>query len=172
MSINLQQKQQTIEEASCFVIGTTISSKALSAAEVVEAYKKQNDSVEKGFRFLKDPYLFTSSLFIKKPSRIMGLLMVMTLALLVYATSQRRLRAALQEAGETLPNQIRQESNRPTLRWIFQLLGGIEKVVFKVEDAIREVITGLTPLKQRILSYFGPTVQKIYEIHFQLARSG
>jgi hypothetical protein len=39
---------------------------------------------------LKDPLLFVSSLFVKKPSRIEGLLMVMTLALLVYSVTQRR----------------------------------------------------------------------------------
>ena len=99
----------------------------------------------------------------------MGLLMVMTLALLVYAIAQRRVRAALKEAGETLPNQIKKESDRPTLRWIFQLLGGIEKVVLKKNNDIRTVITGLTELKKRILSYFGSTVRKIYEIDFQPA---
>jgi transposase len=51
--------------------------------------------VEGGFRFLKDPLFFVSSLFVKKPTRIQGLLMVMTLALLVYAVAQRRLRQEL-----------------------------------------------------------------------------
>ena len=48
--------------------------------------------VEGGFRFLKDPLFFVSSLFVKKPCRIQGLLMVMTLALLVYSVAQRRMR--------------------------------------------------------------------------------
>jgi transposase len=90
------------------------------------AYKNQNNTVERGFRFLKDPLMFTSSLFVKKPERIMGLLMVMTLALLVYSIAQRRLHKVLKEVQETLPNQIRKETAKPTLRWIFQLLDGIE----------------------------------------------
>jgi transposase len=63
----------------------------LSDAEVISAYKGQSH-VEGGFRFLKDPLFFVSSLFVKKPNRIAGLLMVMTLALLVYSVAQRRLR--------------------------------------------------------------------------------
>ncbi len=75
----------------CFVLGTNIGTSELSDAEVIAAYKGQS-SVEGGFRFLKDPLFFVSSLFVKKPSRIEGLLMVMTLALLVYSVAQRRLR--------------------------------------------------------------------------------
>jgi transposase len=65
-------------------------------------------------RFLKDPLFFVSSLFVKKPTRMQGLLMVMTLALLVYSVAQRRLRQALPRQKESLPNQINQSSQRPT----------------------------------------------------------
>ena len=58
---------------------------------MIQAYKAQAHA-EGGFRFLKDPMVFVSSLFVKKPSRIQGLLLVMPLALLVYAVTQRRLR--------------------------------------------------------------------------------
>ena len=73
----LVENQPAIEErekqGSCYIIGTTVSKEELSDQQVVEAYKGQNSSVERGFRFLKDPLFFTSSLFIKKPERIMGL---------------------------------------------------------------------------------------------------
>jgi transposase len=75
----------------CFVLGTHIGTSALSDAEVMAAYTGQS-SVEGGCRFLKDPLFFVSSLFVTKPSRIEGLLMVMTLALLVYSVAQRRMR--------------------------------------------------------------------------------
>src|SRR6266545_4812440 len=67
----------------CFVVGTNIEASQLSDADIIQAYKGQAQA-EGGFRFLKDPLFFVSSLFVKKPSRIQGLLMVMTLALLVY----------------------------------------------------------------------------------------
>ncbi len=46
--------------------------------------KQEGRFVERGFRFLKDPIFFTSTLFLKKPERIEALLMVMTLSLLIY----------------------------------------------------------------------------------------
>ena len=61
----------------CFVLGTTIDTSELNATAVIAAYKRQS-RVEGGFRFLKDPLFFVSSLFVKQPCRIQGLLMVMT----------------------------------------------------------------------------------------------
>jgi transposase len=97
----------------CFVLGTHIEAHELSDEEAIAAYKAQSQ-VEGGFRFLKDPFFFVSSLFVKKPARIQGLLMVMTLALLVYSVAQRRLRQALGRQNESLPNQINQPTQRPT----------------------------------------------------------
>jgi transposase len=90
----------------------------------------------------------------------MGLLMVMTLALLVYAIAQRRLRRVLKEVQQTLPNQIRKETSTPTLRWIFQLLDGIERIQIVINETVHEVVSGLTALKRRILNYFGAAVKK------------
>lgn len=65
------------------MLGTHIEADELSDQEIITAYKAQSQ-VEGGFRFLKAPLFFVSSLFVKKPTRSQGLLMVMTLALLVY----------------------------------------------------------------------------------------
>jgi transposase len=53
----------------------------LNAVEVLTEYKQQQSS-ERGFRFLKDPLFFTSRVFLKSPQRIMALAMVMALSLL------------------------------------------------------------------------------------------
>ena len=66
-------------------------------------YKAQQ-STERGFRFLKDPLFFTSSVFLKSPKRITALAMVMGLSLLVYSLGQRALRLALARAQETIPH--------------------------------------------------------------------
>ena len=155
--------EAAIEKGACFVIGTNIAPDQLSDAEVFSAYKGQS-SVEQGFRFLKDPLFFVSSLFVKKPSRIAGLLMVMTLALFVYAIAQRRLRKALCARGEQLPNQIKVPTSRPTLRWVFALLDGINRVLVRVEGGVRAILEGLTDLKKKILTLFGPGVQQLYQI--------
>jgi len=85
----------------CFVLGTNINAAQLSDAEVIAGTKAK--PCGSGFRFLKDPLFFVSSLFVKKPCRIRTL-MVMTLALLVYSVAQRRLRRELARQNETIPN--------------------------------------------------------------------
>jgi tetratricopeptide (TPR) repeat protein len=147
----------------CFVLGTTIAAEDLSDQEVITAYKAQSQ-VEGGFRFLKDPLFFVSSLFVKKPTRIQGLLMVMTLALLVYSVAQRRLRQALGRQNESLPNQIKQPTQRPTLRWVFQLLEGIHRVRVIVQDQVHDLIEGLNEVQIKILRMFGQEVCQIYQI--------
>jgi len=83
------------QQKACYVLGTNIPVSQLSDLEVISGYKTQG-AVERGFRFLKSPVFFVSSLYVKKPSRIEGLLMVMTLALLIYSVAQRRMRRQLE----------------------------------------------------------------------------
>lgn len=148
-----------------YIIGSNTDPKELSDQEVIHAYKEQHQ-VEGGFRFLKDPLFFAASLFVKKPKRIMALLMVMLLSLLVYGVAERRMRANLAEQEETLPNQIHQSTAVPTLRWVFQLLYGIHYLEISTEKQPQQVIEGLTPLRQKILLLFGTTVADIYQLSY------
>jgi transposase len=151
------------QQGACFVIGSNIKANQLSDPEVIAAYKAQAQA-EGGFRFLKDPMFFVSSLFVKKPSRIQGLLMVMTLALLVYSVVQRRLRQQLTRQNEMLPNQINQPTERPTLRWVFQLLEGIHRVRVTVQGQVHDLIEGLNDVQIKILRLFGEAVCRLYQI--------
>jgi len=159
-----QEKMQSRKQhKACFVVGTNIEASQLSDREVIAAYKGQAQA-EGGFRFLKDPLFFVSSLFVKKPCRIQGLLMVMTLALLVYSVAQRRLRRELAHQNETVPNQINQPTARPTLRWVFQLLAGIHRVRATVQGKVHDLIEGLNEVKIKILRLFGEEVCRLYQI--------
>jgi len=158
-----QTDEQSILITYGFVLSSNISDADLTDEEIFAGYKGQS-AVERGFRFLKDPVFFVSSLFVKKPSRIVGLLMVMTLALLVYSVAQRRMRKQLESQRETIENQIGQPTERPTLRWVFQLLEGINRVVFSVQGQLRIFIEGITDLRRKILRLFGQKVCQIYQI--------
>ena len=106
-------------------------------------------------------------LFIKKPERIQALLMIITLALFVYSIAQRRLRQQIKEQQETLPNQINQPTATPTLRWIFQMLDGIHRVVTTSLAGVKRItIEGLTALRIKILKLFGPRVCQLYQVDF------
>jgi transposase len=97
----------------CSVLGTHIDASEWNAAEGITAYTGQSQ-VEGGWRFLKDPRFFGSALLVKKPRRLAGLLLVMTLALFVYSVAQRRLRAPLATDHETVPNHMKQPTTSPT----------------------------------------------------------
>ena len=75
-------QQRVAEEAlrkACFIVGTNeLESEALSDQELVTTYKDQG-GVERGFRFLKDPLFLASSVFVKKPERIIALSLIMVL---------------------------------------------------------------------------------------------
>lgn len=154
-------------EGACYIVVTNLPAQELPAPEAIALYKQQS-KVERGFRFLKDPQFFTSALFLKKPERVQGLLTVMTLALLVYSLAERRLRMALAQKNETLPNQIKQETATPTLRWVFYLLKDINRVFLEIPGQPKQcLMEGVNDLKTKILRLFGPQV----ELNYQLAPS-
>lgn len=72
--------------------------------------------------------------------------MVMTLSLLIYTIAQRRLRKALKQLDETIPNQIKQPIQRPTMRWVFQILEGINHVVIRDGKQLKVMLEGLNEL--------------------------
>jgi transposase len=74
-----------------FVLGRNLDASQWSDPEIIHADKGQSP-VAGGVRFLKDPRFFVSSLCVKKPCRLPGLLMGMPCALLVDSVAQRRLR--------------------------------------------------------------------------------
>lgn len=130
---------------------------------MLEEYKEQQD-VEKGFRFLKDPWFMVDSVFLKLPRRIEALMMVMTLCLMIYNVGQHGLRQKLQEEDDTLPNQLGKEVKNPTLRWIFQIMEGIGVVRFynSPQDSVKEWITNVDRLRRKIICLFGETARRIY----------
>ena len=77
---------------------------------------------------------------------------------------QRRLCRELARQNETLPNQINQPTNRPTLRWVFQVLEGIERVRVMVDGQVEDLITGLNEVKIKILRLFGEQVCHVYQL--------
>jgi transposase len=154
---------QEIEQRSCYVLATNVLEEKIDAAQIIIEYKGQ-DCVEKGFAFLKSPSFFVASFFMKSTKRIQAMLVIMTLSLLIYTVAQRRLRQYLRDNQKSIPNQIKQPSQCPTLRWAFQCLEGIDIVVINLNNATTRAINGITNLRHTILSCFGEEVRRIYEI--------
>lgn len=132
-----------IKKKAIFIIATNeMSKKKLTDQEVFDNYKGQH-KVERGFRFLKDPLFFASSLFLKKPERIVALTLIMCLSLLVYSIVERKLRKLLKEHGQTIRNQVKKPTQTPTLRWIFQLFEDVHFVKIEENDNVTYEIKNL-----------------------------
>ena len=124
---------------------------------ILQEYKEQQ-SCERGFRFLKDPLFFASRVFVQKAQRVATLAMIMGLCLLVYTLGQRQLRQTLAQANETIPNQKRQPTAQPTLRWVLQCFQSVHLVWI---NGHKEVIK-LTQTQEHILHFLGAACQRYY----------
>ena len=141
-----------------FILATNVlDAETLSNDEVLREYKGQQSS-ERGFRFLKDPLFFTSSVFLKTPRRVAALAMVMGLCLLVYTLGQRQLRQALAQEQETIPNQLGKPTESPTLRWVFQCFQAVHIVTVNYQKQV----SNLTDARLWILRFLGSACQKYY----------
>jgi transposase len=162
ISCNLGENQEVIAErqrqAGRFILATNILEvQELNADELLKIYKQQQ-SCERGFRFIKDPLFFADSLFVKNPERVETMMMLMGLCLLVYNLGQRQLRNTLKTEKSTVKNQLNKLTERPTLRWIFQCFQGIH-VLFT--QGVKRIIN-LNEERCRILQFFPISCQKYY----------
>jgi transposase len=149
------------KRAGRFILATNVLEvTALSADDALKEYKGQQGT-ERGFRFLKDPLFFASSVFLKTPKRIAALGMVMALCLLVYSLGQRELRNALSKATQTIPNQLGKPTETPTLRWVFQCFMAVHLVVI---SGVKQIVN-LTPERRHILKFFSDRCRGYYLLH-------
>jgi transposase len=145
-------RQARIDQHSCFILATNeLDGTHLPPQELLDGYKGQVQA-ERGFRFLKAPQFLASSLYLKKPERIMALLMVMTVCLLVYAALEYRIRTALKEHAATFPDQKGKRIQNPTARWVFHYFVGIH-VLYVPQQGL--IVLNLTEEHQHLLQLLG-----------------
>jgi transposase len=149
----------------CFLVATNVlDPQILSDQALILTYKEQH-SVERSIAFLKDPLFLASSVFVKKPERILALSLVMALCLLVYRLAEHRLRERLTATGQTVPSQVKQSTERPTLRWIFQCFEGVSLLTFpQLGGPPQLAMTELEPLHELVLALLGPMYEKLYKL--------
>jgi transposase len=113
------ESQITAQRRRCgtFILAANVLEQ-LSMNDLIREYKAQQVT-ERGFRFLKDPLFFASSVFLKSRERIEALGVIMALCLLVYNLGQRQIRQALSQTKSTISNQLGKPTDSPTLRYVF-----------------------------------------------------
>jgi transposase len=159
----LTARQALIDQHCCFILATNeLDTTQLPPQEVLEGYKGQVHA-ERGFRFLKDPQFLASSLYLKKPERIMALLMVMTVCLLVYAALEYRIRKALKDHEATFPNQQGKRIQQPTARWVFHYFVGIHLLC---QAGQWPIVLNLTAEHQHLLRLLGQPYMWLYDVRY------
>ena len=136
-----------------------LDTKAVSNSQILSEYKAQQSN-ERGFRFIKDPLFFTASVFVKKPERVEAIEMIMGLCLLVYNLAQRKLRQQLKATNEQVKNQVKKLTNKPTMRWIFQMFQAVRLVTINGSNHV----SNLTQDHQDILRHLGEYCCQYYLI--------
>jgi transposase len=159
LASRLATRQALVDQQSCFLFATNeLDDTPLPPQELLEGYKSQGHA-ERGFRFLKEPRFLASSRYLKKPQRIMALLMVMTVCLLVYAALEYRIRHALKDHGATFPNQKGTPVQNPTARWIFHDFVGIHVLFIPGQWPL---VLNLTEEHQQLLKLLGKPYERFY----------
>jgi transposase len=163
LASSLVTRQALIAQHSCFILATNeLDNTQLPPQEVLAGYKGQG-RVERGFRFLKDPQFLASSLYLKKPERIMALLMVMTVCLLVYAALEYRIRKALKDHEATFPDQKGKRIQHPTARWVFHYFVGIHLLC---QAGQWPMVLHLTEEHQHLLRLLGKPYMQFYDVRY------
>jgi transposase len=163
--VELRREEAAIEEEAKYSGRYVLATNVLEEGEQEEltddrllAEYKERHSVERGFRFLKDPLFFASSVFLKSPKRVAAVAMVMGLCLLIYALGERSLREALAQGGGSIRHQRGKPTHKPTLRWVFQLFQAVH--LLKVDGAQR--ISNLNEERREILNFLGRSCRRYY----------
>jgi len=130
--------------------------------EVMLNYYKGQQAVEHGFRFLKDKCFHVSEVYLKKEERIESLSMIMVLSLLIYSFAEWRLREKLKETGLTIPNQLNKPTQRPTMRWVFEIFMGVIQAVIIQDGKVVKVSVNLNNTQVKILALRGKECKNYY----------
>jgi len=142
-----------------FILATDeLNQSELSDLELFKGYKNQG-KVERGFRFLKDPQFAAATFFVDKPERVEVLLMIMTLCLMVYAILEHQVRSRLAQTKTNLPDQLGKPTQKPTMRWVFQLLKGIH-ILYIDEDST--ISLNVKEIHEKVISLLGTNYRKYY----------
>lgn len=155
-----------VRRKAAFLVATNVLDQStLPDVEVIQTYKAQS-AVERGFTFLKDTLFLASSVFVKKPQRIMALAFIMVLCLLVYRLAEGRVRQRLAATRQSVPDQLRRPSAQPTMRWLFQCFEGLDLHHLTLPNGTCQTqVLRLNAVHRQVLRLLGPA----YEISYLVA---
>jgi transposase len=154
--LEVSRREEVIEqverEMGWRVYGT--NQKTLNLAGVVWGYRGQN-RLEDNYARLKGQPLGLTPMYLQYESRIMGLVLLLSIALRLLSLLEWSLRKKLQEKGETLkglyPGQRGRVAKRPSAELLLSAFKGINLTILLVAGQLVSYITTLSALQRRLL---------------------
>ena len=148
------------------VLATTIDEANGGDAELVQAYRDQTTTVERGFRWIKNPAAI-SPVWLEKRQRIAALAMLTGVGLLVYGLIQRQVRQYLAQHEATIPGN-KGETDVPTTTVVFESFATVTRIELSLEESTISQIHGwqahheliCQALELDALIYERPTTEK------------
>jgi transposase len=153
---------ELLREKGRFILASNELNKEQLPDDLFLSEYKGQIKTEQGFRFIKSDAFEVDSVFLKKPSRIEALMMVMTLCLMVYAIAQETLRKALAEAPEPLEIKHKPKNQPVTMTRVFKLFRNVQLLTIQGVEGVQELVTNLSSVLKRIIGYFGKHCELMY----------
>jgi transposase len=150
-----------------FILATNQMDKILLPdADILQEYKNQSQ-VEQGFKLIKCDDFQVSSIYLKNPSRIEALMVVMTLCLMVYNIAQHRLREGLASSNETVAGPENRPVKNPTFNTVAKIFHGVSVVriiLDLAQNIVQVLVSNVNAILRKIVGYFGKKAMLIYGI--------
>lgn len=161
---SLKEEEEKWEAASRrkgrFILSTNeLNKEELKDEEMLKVYKEQSKT-EKSFRFIKGDTLELSSIYLKKPSRIEALLMVMACSLLVFGVGEHRLRVEIEKAEDEGGHKLL--SKKVGLLTVFKLFEGVHELTVKVEGRSHRMVINYNDFRRIVIDFFGVSAKRVY----------
>jgi transposase len=131
LSVATRALAPPVETFGWLVLATTLDERSCGDVEIVQAYRDQTATVERGFRWIKNPAAI-SPVWLEKRERIAALSMLTVVGLLVYGLIQRQVRHYLLEPQATIPGN-KGDTAVPTATVIFESFTTVTRVELNVD---------------------------------------
>jgi len=129
---------------------------------VILQYYKEQSTVERGFRFIKDKSFHASEVYLQNENQIAALVMIMVLCLLVYSITEWQFRNILRERNVMIRDQVGKPTQKPRAKWVYFLFRRVRQIDEIVENSRVRTILNFNADLCDIVRLMGPNVEKYY----------
>lgn len=130
--------------------------------EICLEYYKEQDTVGRGFKFIKGNSFHASEVYLENSNRIAALSMIMVLCLLVYSFTEWVIRETMKIEKKHIRDQKGKPTQKPSAKWLFFLFRRVRQIKEIVDSRSIIQILNFTDELRNIVRWLGPHVEKYY----------